>query len=116
LGVDNIIRLPHLPTLERAAFPQAEGYHIGGAAANSAVWLAGWDVRVGLAGNAIGRDDYGSRLLEWLGRYPALDLRYIESREDAVTPFCRIMVTPDAERTIEVDSKEGDGYGISHPV
>jgi sugar/nucleoside kinase (ribokinase family) len=102
LGVDNIIRLPHLPTPERAAFPQAEGYHIGGAAANSAVWLAGWDVRVGLAGNAIGRDDYGRRLLEWLGRYPALDLRYIESREEAVTLFCRIMVTPDAERTILV--------------
>ncbi len=102
LGVDNIIRLPHSPTPERAAFPYADSYHIGGAAANTAVWLAGWDVPVGLAGNAIGRDEYGRRLLEWLGQYPTLDLRHVEARDNSATPFCRIMVTPDAERSILV--------------
>ncbi len=102
LGVDNIICLPHLPTPETAAFPTADSYHIGGAAANTAVWLAGWGVRVGLAGNAIGQDAYGRRLLDWLSQYPRLDLRYIEAGAEVVTPFCRIMVTPDAERTILV--------------
>ncbi len=102
LGVDNIIRLPHLPTPEQAAFPHADTYHIGGAAANTAVWLAGWGVSVGLAGNVIGRDEYGRSLLEWLGRYPALDLRRVEARDDVATPFCRILVTPDAERSILV--------------
>jgi sugar/nucleoside kinase (ribokinase family) len=102
LGVDNIIRLPHLPTPELAAFSTDDSYHIGGAAANTAVWLARWGVLVRLAGNGIGRDDYGKRLWGWLSQHPALDLRYIEQREDTVTPFCRIMVTPDAERTILV--------------
>jgi sugar/nucleoside kinase (ribokinase family) len=102
LGVDNIIRLPYLPTPESAAFPTADGYHIGGAAANTAVWLAWWGVPVRLAGNAIGRDDYGEQLWSWLSRHTALDLRYIERRQDTATPFCRIMVTPDAERTILV--------------
>jgi len=102
IGVDNIIRLPHLPTPETAAFPTAESYHIGGAAANTAVWLAAWGARVGLAGNAIGRDDYGRQLLAWLSQYPTLDLDCLEARAEVPTPFCRIMVTPDAERTILV--------------
>jgi sugar/nucleoside kinase (ribokinase family) len=102
LGVDNIIRLPHLPTPELAAFPTADSYHVGGAAANTAVWLARWGVSVGLAGNSIGRDEYGERLWDWLGQYPTLDTRHVERRPGLVTPFCRIMVTPDAERTILV--------------
>ena len=102
LGIDNIIHLPYLPTPELAAFPTADSYHIGGAAANTAVWLASWGVSVRLAGNAIGCDDYGKLLWGWLNHHPALDLRYIEKREDMVTPFCRILVTPDAERTIIV--------------
>ena len=102
LGVDNIVRVPHLPTPELAAFPTADGYHIGGAAANTAVWLAQWGVPVRLAGNAIGQDEYGERLWDWLGRYPTLDVRAIERRADVVTPFCRILVTPDAERSILV--------------
>jgi sugar/nucleoside kinase (ribokinase family) len=102
LGVDNIIRIPHLPSPERAAFPTADSYHIGGAAANTSVWLAGWGVRVGLAGNAIGHDIYGRQLLDWLSRYPTLDTRFIDTRDDVTTPFCRILVTPDAERSILV--------------
>jgi sugar/nucleoside kinase (ribokinase family) len=102
LGIDNIIRLPHLPTPERAAFPFADTYHIGGAAANTAVWLAGWGVPVGLAGNAIGHDDHGRQLIDWLGRYPSLDRRSLEVRQEVATPFCRILVTPDGERSILV--------------
>jgi sugar/nucleoside kinase (ribokinase family) len=102
IGVDNIVRLPHLPTPELAAFPTSESYHIGGAAANTAVWLAAWGVPVRLAGNALGDDDLGRRLLAWLSQHPALDLGGLEVRPGAATPFCRILVTPDAERTILV--------------
>jgi sugar/nucleoside kinase (ribokinase family) len=102
LGIDNTIRLPHLPTPELAAFPTADSYHIGGAAANTAVWLARWGVSVGLAGNNIGHDEYGEQLWDWLRQHPTLDTCHIERRPDLATPFCRIMVTPDAERTILV--------------
>lgn len=102
LGVDNIVRVPHLPTSELAAFPTADSYHIGGAAANTAVWLASWGIPVRLAGNGIGRDEYGTELWERLSAHTTLDLRYIERDAGIVTPFCRILVTPDAERSIMV--------------
>ena len=102
LGVDNLIQVPHLPSPERAAFPSSDDYHIGGAAANTAVWLAAWGVPVRLAGNALGQDDLGDRLWGWLGAYPCLDLRFIERLPGLATPFCRILVTPDAERSILV--------------
>jgi sugar/nucleoside kinase (ribokinase family) len=102
LGVDNLIQVPNLPSPERAAFPVSDEYHIGGAAANTAVWLAAWGVPVRLAGNAIGQDELGRRLWTWLGAYPGLDLRFIEHLPDVATPFCRILVTPDGERSILV--------------
>lgn len=98
LGVDNLIRVPHLPTPELAVFPSRESYHVGGAAANTALWLARWEVPVRLAGNAIGRDAYGEILLERLGAYSALELTYVEIIQRATTPFCRVLVTPDGER------------------
>lgn len=102
IGIDNIIQVPHLPTPEVAAFPTSDTYHVGGAAANTAVWLAGFGVPVGLAGNAIGLDEHGWQLWQWLGQHAALDLRLVQRREDVVTPFCRAMVTPDGERTFLV--------------
>ncbi len=102
LGIDNLIRLPRLPSPEQAAFPISESYHVGGAAANSALWLAGWEVPVRLAGNYVGRDDYGERLLGRLRAYPTISLEYVTQRDDVVTPFCRVMVTPDGERTFLV--------------
>ena len=102
LGVDNLIQVPNLPSPERAAFPSSDDYAIGGAAANTAVWLAAWGVPVRLAGNALGQDELGDRLWGWLGAYPSLDLRFIERLPGVATPFCRILVTPDAERSILV--------------
>ncbi len=99
IGVDNIIRLPDLPTPELAVFPTSDSYHIGGAAANTAVWLAHLGVPVGLAGNAIGNDLYGQQLWDWLGQHEPLDLSLVERLEDGMTPFCRVMVTPDGERS-----------------
>jgi len=102
VGVDNIIRVPHLPSPELAAFPTSDTYHIGGAAANTAVNLAAWDVRVRLSGNAIGDDEQGRRLRHWLGAYAALDLLHLETEADLATPFCRFLVRPDGERAILV--------------
>lgn len=99
LGIDNLIQVPYLPTPEKAAFPSAESYHIGGAAANTAVWLAHWDVPVSLTGNVIGTDPYGRLLMEHLQGYPHMELTYLRQEPDAATPFCRVLVTPDGERT-----------------
>jgi sugar/nucleoside kinase (ribokinase family) len=99
IGVDNIIQLPHLPNPELAAFPTADTYHIGGAAANTAVWLANFGIDTALSGNWIGLDLYGQQLWQWLNRHPHLDLSLVQRGEKETTPFCRAMVTPDGERT-----------------
>jgi sugar/nucleoside kinase (ribokinase family) len=99
IGVDNIIQVPHLPDPELAAFPTSDSYHIGGAAANTAVWLANFGFSVGLTGNAIGMDPYGQQLWDWLTQQPSIDLSLVDRLQDVVTPFCRAMVTPDGERT-----------------
>ena len=102
IGVDNIILLPHLPSPELAAFPTSESYHIGGAAANTAVWLAHLGVETVLAGNHIGVDAYGQQLWGWLSERPYLDLRLVQRRAEESTPFCRVLVTPDGERSFLV--------------
>lgn len=99
VGVDNIIQADQLPSPEIAVFPQAESYHIGGAAANTGVWLAGMGVPVGLSGNIIGDDLYGSQLLNWLKQHEQLDLSALQIVQGATTPFTRAIVTPDGERS-----------------
>jgi sugar/nucleoside kinase (ribokinase family) len=78
IGIDNIIHVAHLPSPELAAFPSGDSYHIGGAAANTAAWLAGLGVRTGLAGNRIGMDEYGKGLWTLLSARPNLDLEFVE--------------------------------------
>lgn len=102
IGVDNIIQVDRLPTPEVAVFPSAESYHLGGAAANTAVWLAHFGLPVRLAGNALGRDLYGDWLWGWLSAHPGLDLAHVERRAGVTTPFCRVLVTPDAERAFVI--------------
>lgn len=102
LGIDNIIQVPQLPSAEQAAFPTGDSYHIGGAAANAAVWLASWGVPVALIGNAIGDDDLGRDLQSRLAAFPQLDRRWLWVVSGGSTPFCRILVTPDGERSILV--------------
>ena len=99
VGVDNIIQADQLPSPEIAVFPQAESYHIGGAAANTAVWLARMGVPVGLSGNVIGDDLYGTQLQQWLGQHERLDLAALEIVPGTTTPFTRAIVTPDGERS-----------------
>ena len=99
VGVDNIIQADQLPSPEIAVFPQAESYHIGGAAANTAVWLARMGVPVGLSGNIIGDDLYGRQLQGWLAQHKRLDLAALEIVPGTTTPFTRAIVTPDGERS-----------------
>lgn len=98
IALDNILRVPHLPTPGLTAAPIAESYHIGGGAGHTAEWLASLGVFTRLSGNAIGFDDYGNRLWNWLGEYPALDLSFLDRIEGVNTPYGRIVVPPDGDR------------------
>lgn len=99
IGIDNIIQADGLPSPENAVFPKSDSYHGGGAASNTAVWLATLGVRVKLTGNAIGRDPYGELIMQGLGRHPNIDLSLVEQHEEVITPFTRAIVTPDGERS-----------------
>lgn len=99
IGVDNIIQADGLPSPENAIFPTSDSYHGGGAASNTAVWLAALGVKVKLTGNAIGRDVYGNLVMEGLRKHSNIDLSLVEQRNDVTTPFTRAIVTPDGERS-----------------
>lgn len=99
IGIDNIIQADGLPSPEDAIFPTSDSYHGGGAAANTAVWLATLGVRVKLTGNAIGFDAYGDMVLERLKKLPNIDLSQVKQHEEVATPFTRAIVTPDGERS-----------------
>jgi sugar/nucleoside kinase (ribokinase family) len=99
IGIDNIIQTDGLPSPENAVFPTSDSYHGGGAAANTAVWLATLGVKVRLSGNVLGVDDYGNSILERLKRHPNIDLSLVEQRPGVTTPFTRALVTPDGERS-----------------
>jgi len=99
IGVDNIIQADGLPSPENAIFPTSDSYHGGGAAANTAVWLAKMGVKVKLTGNAIGYDQYGDMVLEGLRKHSNIDLGLVEQRDEVTTPFTRAIVTPDGERS-----------------
>src|SRR5688572_19243776 len=99
IGIDNIIQADGLPSPENAIFPASDSYHGGGAAANTAVWLAALGVSVKLSGNAIGHDAYGELILERLRQHASIDLTLVEQRQGVTTPFTRAIVTPDGERS-----------------
>jgi sugar/nucleoside kinase (ribokinase family) len=99
IGVDNIIQAEGLPSPENAIFPLSDSYHRGGAASNTAVWLAAMGVKAKLTGNAIGQDMYGDMILEGLRKHSNIDLSLVEQCENVTTPFTRAIVTPDGERS-----------------
>lgn len=99
IGIDNIIQADGLPSPETAIFPKSDSYHGGGAASNTAVWLAHLGVKVKLTGNALGRDRYGDMIMKDLGRHSTIDLSLVEQRDGVNTPFTRAIVTPDGERS-----------------
>src|SRR6188474_1342327 len=89
IGIDNIIQADALPSPENAVFPTSDSYHGGGAASNTAVWLANLGVKVKLTGNAIGHDPYGDLILDGLKKQPNIDLSLVEQRLGVTTPFTR---------------------------
>jgi sugar/nucleoside kinase (ribokinase family) len=99
IGIDNIIQADGLPSPENAVFPSSDSYHLGGAAANTALWLSALGVSVRLSGNMLGRDMYGEQILKTLRLHPAIDLALVEQRQEVTTPFTRAIVTPDGERS-----------------
>jgi sugar/nucleoside kinase (ribokinase family) len=99
IGIDNIIQADRLPSPETAVFPKSDSYHGGGAASNTAVWLATLGVNVKVTGNGIGHDLYGEMVMEGLREHTTIDLSLLEQREGVTTPFTRAIVTPDGERS-----------------
>ena len=99
IGIDNIIQADGLPSPETAIFPTSDSYHGGGAAANTAVWLAALGLSVKLSGNVIGHDPYGELILGRLRKHTQIDLSLVEQRDGVTTPFTRAIVTPDGERS-----------------
>ena len=78
-----------------------ERREIGGEAANTAMALSRWGVKVALIGNALGDDEDGRLLRKLFARdAPAIDLRYLATSPTAFTPYCVCTSTPDGERTM----------------
>ena len=99
IDLDIYLAVSRLPSLNRAAHVTRELENVGGAAANTAIWLAGWGIPTLLAGHDLGADRYGQRVRRALAEYPQLDARYVAWHPNYQTPRCQCLVTPDGERS-----------------
>ena len=99
IDLDIYVKLNRLPTMERSARCSEDFENIGGAAANSAMWLANWGLPTRLAGHDLGDDRPGDVVRELLAELPTLDTRYIACHAGYRTPRCQCLVTPDGERS-----------------
>jgi sugar/nucleoside kinase (ribokinase family) len=100
ISLDNIVRVPYLPSPNRDVQVQREQYQPGGEAVNVGAMLAAWGGEVALIGNVIGEDDYGQQIITELHKHPGVDLRYVSRVAGVRTPFRRVFVTPDGERSV----------------
>ncbi len=99
--LDAIWRLPYLPPAGSYVDILEEKTTVGGEAANTAIALAKWGVRVALVGNALGDDADGERLRAlFQSESPEIDTRFITTSATAITPYCLCMATPDGHRTM----------------
>jgi len=99
ISVENITHLSHLPTPRRDATARYEYDDLGGEALNVAVPLATWGLRVAVAGNLIGTDRKAEFIRRELARYPGIDASHLIQHPNVTTPFTRVLVTPDGERS-----------------
>jgi len=99
IDLDIYVALNRLPTMERSASCSEDFENIGGAAANSAMWLANWGLPTRLAGHDLGDDRPGDVVRELLAALPLLDTGYIARHAGYRTPRCQCLVTPDGERS-----------------
>ncbi len=99
ISVENITHLSHLPTPRRDATARFEYDDLGGEALNVALPLATWGLRVAVVGNFIGTDRKAEFIRTELARHPGVDTRYLTQHPNVTTPFTRVLVTPDGERS-----------------
>ncbi len=99
ISVENVTRLSNLPTPRRDAVAFAEHDLLGGEALTVGAALAHWGLRVAVAGNFIGEDRKADLIRTQLAQYPLLDTHYIVHHQTLDTPFSRVFVTPDGERS-----------------
>jgi sugar/nucleoside kinase (ribokinase family) len=80
---------------------QEERRMIGGEAANTAMALARWGVRVALVGTAMGDDEDGRLLRRMLAEEaPTIDTRFVRTIPGLQTAYCVCIATPDGHRTM----------------
>lgn len=99
IDLDIYIALNRLPTRELTAWVRDEFENVGGAAANSALWLANWGLPTRLAGHDLGADAPGAAMREVFARFPLLDTRFVAEHAGYRTPRCQCLVLPDGERS-----------------
>ncbi len=99
IDLDIYLKLDRMPTLNRAGNTQDEFENVGGAAANSAMWLANWGIATRLLGHDLGDDRAGDTVRGLLGALDLLDTRYIACHAGYRSPRCQCLVTPDGERS-----------------
>jgi sugar/nucleoside kinase (ribokinase family) len=99
ISLDNVTRVPHLPTPKRDAPALSESNTLGGEALGVAIPLASWGLRILVVGNFLGTDWKAQHILETLSRIHGIDARYLRQHENVVTPFLRVLLTPDGERS-----------------
>jgi sugar/nucleoside kinase (ribokinase family) len=108
VGLDKIIRVPHLPRPDISTHALEESLHLGGKATNTAVFLSVWGVKVAVSGHTIGYDEMGDKLFEILAHYPNISTCYLRRQAGLRSMYCCILVTPDGERSIIGINAEGN--------
>ena len=99
IDLDIYLKLDRLPTMELSAECKDEFENVGGAAANSALWLANWGVPTRLAGHDLGDDRAGDAVRRVFAEHPELDTSHVACHSGYRTPRCQCLVTPDGERS-----------------
>ena len=99
ISVENVTRLSHLPTPRRDATAVQEHDLLGGEALTVAVPLATWGLRVAVVGQLHRRRPQGRAHPAAAQPVPALDTRYIIQHPNVDTPFTRVFVDPNGERS-----------------
>ncbi|BCW98580.1 MAG: ribokinase [Armatimonadota bacterium] len=97
---DRIIRIPRYPEAGGSVWIESDELRPGGEAVNSAIAWDRWGLSVLLLGTVLGRDDRAQWMLEELGNLVHVDASLLTASHRAETPYCLILATPDAERTM----------------